>query len=137
MSRTILMLEHDEDDRYITETVFKENKYEVNLEFVTNSDEVFSYLQKCKRTDKYPSLILLNYNASPFNAVEILSQLKSDCDYSRIPVIVLCGIVSNEILEECYAAGASSFIQKPDSSISTDSKISNFFHYWFETVELP
>ncbi|MBT1702397.1 response regulator [Chryseosolibacter indicus] len=137
MSRTILMLEHDEDDRYITKAVFNENSYQVSLNFVTSSDEAFLYLQQCKESNKYPSLILLNYNAGPSNAVEILSKLKASAHYNHIPVIVLSGVVNDKIVQECYEAGASSFIQKPDTSLDTDKKISSFFHYWFETVELP
>jgi CheY-like chemotaxis protein len=138
MSRSILMLEHDEDDRYITQAVFDEQGYDVKLIFANTSEEFFSLLTDFSRKNvKFPSLILLDYHAKPSNAVEVLTQLKSSVNYKYIPAIVLSGSVSNEILKECYDAGASSFIQKPIRSIETDKKIANFFHYWFHTVELP
>jgi CheY-like chemotaxis protein len=138
MSRTILQLEHDEDDRYIVETIFNENQYSFNIDFVASSDEFFNYLNECgKKNVKLPSLFVLNYNAAPFNAVQILKQLKSNKGYSYIPVVVLSGSVNGNIVKECYDAGASSFAQKPSKSNDTDMKIRNFFQYWFETVELP
>jgi CheY-like chemotaxis protein len=132
------MLEHDDDDRYITQAVFDENHYAVKLHFVTDSTALFAFLSSCEsNTLPYPSLILLNHYAMPLNAVEILKSLKADKRYTHIPVVVLCGSLSNEILHACYSAGASSFIQKPALSREANEKISTFIRYWFETVELP
>jgi response regulator RpfG family c-di-GMP phosphodiesterase len=138
MSRTILMLEQDDDDRYITQAVFDEHHYDLKIQFVTTSNEVFSHLAQCEKNNtRFPSLILLDYHSSPSNAVEILNELKSTGKFSHIPVVVLSGSVKSEIIKECYGSGASSFIQKPSKSADTDAKISSFFKYWFETVELP
>jgi CheY-like chemotaxis protein len=138
MNRNILMLEHDEDDRYITQAVFDEHNYDIQLHFVNSGREVFDHLSGCERKkERLPSLILLNYHASPVNAVEIIKELKNTGPYVHIPVIVLSGSVNADIIKECYVAGACSFIQKPWRSEEADVKINNFFHYWFETVELP
>jgi CheY-like chemotaxis protein len=138
MARYILMLEDDEDDRYITQSVFKEHEYAIPIQFTTTSQEVFAYLAECVRNKKeLPALILLDYHAHPVNAVDIINLLKKERSFSHIPVIVLSGSLKKEIVAECYAAGASSFIQKPWKVKETDEKISNFFRYWFETVILP
>lgn len=137
MSRTILMVEHDEDDRYITQAVFDEHRYNIKLQFVSTGREAFDYLQHCEKNGKsYPSLILLNYYAMPSTAVELLNELKANPHYKHIPAVVLSGSVHSAIIKECYLAGASSFIQKPAKSEETSVKITNFFKYWFETVEL-
>jgi CheY-like chemotaxis protein len=138
MTQSILMLEHDEDDRYITESVFGEHRFDVKIHFVTSSDDFFQYLSsRLKERAPLPSLILLNYHAKPTNAVDVLKQLKSNPTLKQIPVVILSGSVKQEIIEECYANGASSFIQKPWKAGETEEKISNFFRYWFETVVLP
>jgi CheY-like chemotaxis protein len=137
MKRSILMLEHDDDDRYITQTTIGENRYPVKVEFVATSDDLFAYMTSCEKGGtKFPELIMLNYFASPVNAVEILKRLKSNIRYAHIPVVILSGTVNNEILRKCYTAGASSFIVKPSSSEEVSKKISSFVKYWFETVEL-
>jgi CheY-like chemotaxis protein len=138
MTRNILMLEHDDDDRYITQSVFDENDYDVKLNFVNNSNELFGFLNDCESQKlAYPSLILLNHYAVPLNAVEILKDLKTNPKYWHIPVVVLSGTMNDQILHDCYSAGANSFIQKPALSSETSEKISTFIRYWFETVELP
>lgn len=138
MTRSILMLEHDDDDRYITQTTFTENHYPLKLHFVNNSDDLFAFLLSCERTyTAYPALILLNHYAVPANVAEIIRELKSHSKYAHIPVVVLSGTVNSEMVRQCYAAGANSFIRKPASGSEINKRISSFIQYWFETVELP
>lgn len=132
------MLEHDDDDRYITEAVFNENRYPLTLEFVVNSTDLFAHLLSCeKRLATLPSLIFLNYHASPLGAVDILRTLKENPRYRHIPVVVLSGTVEDDALRKCYEVGANSFITKPSSAQQINEKISSSIKYWFETVELP
>lgn len=136
-SPVILMLEHDADDRFITSHVFEENKYEADLEFVNNREELFSYLNKCtEQRLPLPALILINLHTAPLDGREILKELKSVPAYKHIPVVILSGAKDAAIARECYALGASSFIQKPSKLSETTEKVANFFKYWFQTVEL-
>ena len=138
MTRSILMLEHDDDDRYITQAVFDENNYSVKLHFVDNSNDLFAFLISCEKAlMPFPALILLNNYALPLNAPEILRDLKGNPKYAHIPVVVLAGTMDSDILRRCYAMGANSFIKKPSSGAEISHKISAFVRYWFETVELP
>jgi two-component system, response regulator len=138
MKRSILMLEHDDDDRYITQAVFDENNYSVKLHFVDNSNDLFAFLISCEQQQiAYPALILLNHYAAPLNAIDILKDLKASSKYAHIPVVVLSGTINHEVVHNCYAVGANSFIKKPASSGEINKKISSFIRYWFETVELP
>jgi CheY-like chemotaxis protein len=132
MKRTILMLEHDDDDRYITQAVLDELKADVEISFVTNSTDFLSRLEKSK-----PDLMLITYRASPLNAVEVLKKVRSLNGFRYTPAVVLSGMANETIIRECYQAGASSFITKPSSDKETTSKITRFIDYWFKTVELP
>jgi CheY-like chemotaxis protein len=131
------MLEHDEDDRYITQSFFEDNKFDVTLTFVSDSKDLQAYLDGVKKgSTPAPSLILLNYLAFPLNGLKILQDLKRDPALKHIPVVVLSGTVQKDLIRQCYQEGASSFIQKPSVSRDVDRKITNFFKYWFQTVEL-
>ena len=135
--KTILMLEHDDDDRYITQAVFDEHHYPIKLEFVTSSVDLFAYLASCEENrSRRPSLILLNDSAIPDNAIDTLRKLKQDNKFGDIPTVVLSGTVNDSIVRECYAEGASSVIKKPDSAGDTNEKIQCFVKYWFSTAEL-
>lgn len=138
MTRSILMLEHDDDDRYITEAVFTDNHYPLKIDFVDTSDDLFAFLLSCEKgLTPFPSVILLNHYATPLQSVDILRALKQNSKYAHIPVVVLSGTSSQEIVQHCYAVGANSFIQKPSSGADIHTKISTFVKYWFDTVELP
>jgi response regulator RpfG family c-di-GMP phosphodiesterase len=129
----LLMLEQDEDDRYITQTVIEEQNCKIDLRFAYNSHEVFSFL---KYSNELPSLIMLNQYSTPLNALDILKRLKANPEYNFIPIVVLSGTKNSGMIKECYANGASSFIQKPVGNHETNYKITTFIKYWFETAEL-
>jgi CheY-like chemotaxis protein len=134
----MLMLEHDEDDRYITQAVFDENQYAVRIHFVENSNDLFAHLITCEKNyTPLPSLILLNHYATPLNALDIIRDLKSNLKFAHIPIVVVSGTMNREIVRRCYVMGASSFILKPSSAADVSRKIATFVKYWFETVELP
>jgi len=131
------MLEQDEDGRYITSTFFEKHAPNISLDFVNAGTELLARLEQCRLTrSRYPSLILLNYHHGPVTAIDTLRQLKSRAEFSHIPAVVLSGSTHEQAVRECYAAGASSFIQKPFGNDETHSKILTFIRYWFETAEL-
>lgn len=133
MNRTILMLEHDDDDRYITQANLDGLKADVTLSFVSNSNELFQKLDDKTK----PDVLLITYHATPINAPAILRKLKANVATSYIPVIVISGTATESVVRECYEAGASSFVTKPHSDKDTTDKIATFLQYWFKTVELP
>src|SRR5688572_8091616 len=117
MKRSILMLEHDDDDRYITQAVFEEKQYPIKIDFVHSSDDLFAFLLSSELNSlSYPAVILLNHSAAPAGALEILRRLRSNHKYASIPVVVLAGSLTGNLIRQCYTAGANSVIKKPDSS---------------------
>lgn len=128
----LLMLEDDPDDRFITESTIKELGYTTIIKFVKSSDELFSHLE----SDYKPFLILIDHDSSPMGAVDILKDLKSNGDYKHIPVVVLSESASQNEIIECYANGASSYVQKPASVADTRNKINVFLEYWLSVVEV-
>jgi CheY-like chemotaxis protein len=132
---TILMLEPDDADRFITKVYFEEHKFDAELKFVSTSGEFFQFLENASNSE-LPSMILLNMHAVPVNAVGILKSLKSTSKWGHFPVVILSESKDPKMIKECYGLGASSFIQKPDTESETNKKIMNFIRYWFETVEL-
>lgn len=138
MAHRILFLEHDEDDAYITKTFFSELNIPVQLEVVTSPEDAEAMLaQSVKKGEKLPDLFLMDYNALPDNAGKFIGKLTSNLHFSSMPVIVLRGVADPRIVKECYANGASSFIEKPADSAEIRRKISVFVEYWFGCVELP
>jgi response regulator RpfG family c-di-GMP phosphodiesterase len=126
----VLMLEADPDDRFITDATIRELKFDINMKYAFTSTDFFSYLEKNEK----PSLILLDFNSFPDDAIGILKKLKGDVNYKSIPVVVLSDSTSEQYVSACYWEGASSIIQKPGTLDETRKKIKSFFSYWFNTA---
>lgn len=128
----ILMAGGDPDDQYITTATLAELGYNIPVRFLTQSNELPEYLA----THEAPVLLLLDYNATPVNAVELLKQLKAGNTHKHIPVVILSNVASPQYVKECYGLGAVSFIVKPSGMEATREKIAVFFRYWFSVAEI-
>jgi CheY-like chemotaxis protein len=128
----ILMLEDDSDDRYLTNETLGELDMSVDVKFFSSSTDLFDHLANSVK----PSLILLDYNTTPDNGLDVLKKLKQNSAYSDIPVVILSDSDHPHYKKECYVNGASSFIKKPDTAEGTKNKIGTFFKYWFEVAEV-
>ena len=131
--KLILMLEDDSDDRYITEQAIEELGLDVDIEFYSDSIQFLHFLAG---TSLYPSLILIDYNSTPENGLAVLKKIKALTPLNKLPVIILSDSNTEKYKAECYAHGASSFIQKPQTVEATANKIETFFKYWFTVAEV-
>ncbi len=131
----VLMVENDEDDQYITRQYF--NEHSVDTKIFSDGAEMMRHLRECAITkEPLPAVILLDYHLLPATAVDIISLVRRSAAFAHIPIVVLSGTKSADIVRECYRSGANSFIQKPSTVEEIDRKISSFLGYWLHTVEL-
>ena len=138
----IVMAEDDADDRLLVKDAMAECKWEGELRFVENGEELLEYLQ---HRGKYvqmaksprPGLILLDLNMPKMDGREVLKALKADHDLRLIPVVVLTTSRADTDIEGIYGLGANSFISKPVRFESLVSVLKVLGQYWFNTVELP
>jgi CheY-like chemotaxis protein len=133
----ILMIDDDPDDLFITKEVLKELDLELNIDFITDSTEVFDYLGNAAADAALPSLILLDKNLPAIDGLEILKEIKSNDLYKNIPVVIISGSAFPEEINEFYRYGAASFITKPSTGKLTTEKIAGFMQYWLKICELP
>jgi CheY-like chemotaxis protein len=125
------MLENDSDDRYITQATVKELNVDIPIRYEYWSASILKDLENDK-----PGVILLAYNTSPENGLEIVKKIKSDKNYAATPVIVLIEQLPEDLIRKYYIAGANTVIRKPSSVEQTSKKIKTFFDYWFTVAEL-
>ncbi len=60
-----------------------------------------------------PDLILLDHELPDGTGIDILHELRSEPALAGIPVIVVTGSESRQVLTACFAAGAADYIRKP------------------------
>lgn len=133
MTPYVIMLEDDTDDRSLVKEILSESAFHIPVSFTASSVDFFNFLSVSHK----PALILIDYNATPENGIDVLKKLKKNPQYREIPVVVLSENDFPEYRDACYLNGASSFIKKPETLEGSKKKIETFFKYWFEVCSLP
>lgn len=133
MGSKILMIEHDPDDRWLTDETFREEGISDGIEFICGAD-LEDYIRD---QDNRPPMIILSLNAQPYNGMDLIRKIRDTEGYESVPIVVLSESALPADVQESYTAGASSFIIKPASYSDALFKIKSFINYWFRTVELP
>lgn len=139
---TILMVDDDPDDYYLTKAALEESGAQTELELVGDGEELLDYLLcrgKFLDTERsaHPSLILLDLNMPVKNGKEALSALKADPELRQIPVVVYTNSRSKEDILSSYQLGASSYIPKPANFQSLVDTMSTLSKYWLDIAVLP
>ena len=141
-ANVILMAEDDSDDRLLVKDAMAESRWEGDLRFVEDGEDLLDYL---KHRGKYsqpanaprPGLILLDLNMPRKDGREALREIKDDTELRRIPVVVLTTSKAGTDIGRMYDLGANSFIAKPIQFEALVNVMRLLGQYWFNTVELP
>jgi two-component system response regulator len=128
----VLMLQADDDDRYLTESVLEEMQQSIPMRFIPGIYELNDVLNR----DGLPSVILINNQDHRHKAIEIVKHIKTNPALNHIPVVVLGEITTAEYIRQYYRAGANSYITKPSTMDGMRKKIRSFLEYWFEVAEI-
>ena len=134
------MADDEPDDRFLMKQALAENKLSDKIEFIENGVELMDYLlQRVKYALNKPiksGLILLDINIPKMDGREILTQMKSDKELRRIPVVVLTASQAEEDIFQTYDLGVNSFICKPTSFQDLVEVTREIGNYWFGIVVL-
>jgi CheY-like chemotaxis protein len=130
----IVLFDDDEEDYYFLQKAFKVYSDQITLHHLTTSTDILASLQSAQTL---PSLILLDMHMNGVNGFDILNMLKQDSHLRDIPVIVWSGSLSDNEVNQCYQAGASSVVFKSDDQSGLERVIRQVCEYWFGAVQLP
>ena len=135
----ILLIEDSPGDVRLTREVLKDGKMLNNLNVVGDGVEALAFLA---RQNQYvnaprPDLILLDLNLPKKDGREVLAEVKANCSWQRIPVVVLTTSQAEEDILKAYNLHANCYISKPidlDQFIKVLQTIEDF---WLTIVNLP
>jgi response regulator RpfG family c-di-GMP phosphodiesterase len=125
-----LMVQTDDDDRFFADSTMREIDMGVNVEYVSNIDQLANLTEKKGE----PHVILIN-DSSIRPAGGQLKKIKADKNLSHIPVVILGEVATDEYIKKYYSLGANSYVIKPSTIEGTKKKIETFFRYWFEVAD--
>lgn len=141
-SQTILIVEDSDDDYLATVRAFHKANLINPVQRCTNGDQAIDYLLQrgefsAPGKAPRPSIILLDLNLPGTDGREVLRIIKADPDLQKIPVIVLTTSNAEQDIEQCYEAGANSYVQKPVDLVGFIQSIARLTDYWFNVSILP
>ncbi len=138
----ILLVEDNPDHAMLTRRVLEDYKVANRVHVVENGVDALDYIY---RRGKYsdgngatrPGLILLDVKLPKLDGFEVLKQLKSDPEYSSIPVVMLTTSARDEEVIRGYAEGANSYVTKPVRFDEFAEKVKNIGLYWGLISSVP
>ena len=122
MSRRILVVEDQEDNRQIVRDLLTANDYEMTE--AENGQEALAAVAKDR-----PDLILMDIQLPVMDGYEATRRIKADPSLSSIPVIAVTSYALSGDEEKARAAGCNDFVPKPYSPRQLLAKIRQYLPY--------
>jgi len=135
----ILLVEDNPGDVRLTVEALKENKVHNNLHVAEDGAEAMGFLH---REGKYahaprPDLIVLDLNLPKMDGFEVLTDIKSDNELKRIPVVILTSSQADEDILKSYNLHANCFVTKPFGMQQFVEVVKSIEGFWLTIVKLP
>jgi two-component system cell cycle response regulator DivK len=121
MSRTILVIEDQEDNRRIMRDLLEASGY-VIVEAVNGIDGVHA-----AETHR-PDLILMDVQLPGIDGYEATRRIKATPDLEKIPVIIVTSYALSGDDRKAFEAGCDAYVSKPFSPRSLLAKVREFLH---------
>ena len=119
MTRHILVVEDQEDNRQIVRDLLTANDYEMTE--AENGEEALVAVAKDR-----PDLILMDIQLPIMDGYEVTRRIKADPSLSSIPVIAVTSYALSGEEEKARAAGCDDFVPKPFSPRQLLAKIRQY-----------
>lgn len=136
----ILLVDDDEDDRYLTREAFHQHFPASRFSFAEDGEDLLDFLQYQGRytnaAHSLPELILLDLNMPRKDGREALRELKANERFRHIPIVVLTTSDAKDDIETSYFNGANSFITKPPTFQQLSEVTKAIGQYWFNVVTI-
>jgi two-component system, chemotaxis family, response regulator Rcp1 len=135
---TVLMVEDDPDDVYLTKEALRSSQLQVNLHVVSDGVEAMQYLRTADGGGhRRPNLVLLDLNLPRKDGRDVLMEIKEDPALTDIPIVILTTSHAEEDIAASYRQHASCYISKPVDIDQFRSVVASIENFWFTIVQLP
>jgi CheY-like chemotaxis protein len=108
----ILLAEDDNDDVELLMNFIRELPESPEVVVLNKGDKVISFFENLSE-NRFPRLIILDYNLPTVSGYEILSALSEVKKFRSIPKIVWSTSGSSHFETQCLAKGAAAYFVKP------------------------
>jgi len=138
--KKILIVDDSPKDIELTIAVLSENNHANEIVVAEDGEEALDFLYKRGKFVNHkgnPAVILLDIKMPKMNGIEVLKHIRSDPEFTSIPVIMLTSSHEEKDLVESYKLGANSYVVKPVDIPEFISAIKILGQYWVIVNQQP
>jgi CheY-like chemotaxis protein len=138
----LVLVEDSSADIKITERALLKTDTPVELIVLRDGQEAVDYLlhqnpPNGQKTWRRPDVILLDLNLPRLSGREVLVQVRASKALRLVPIVILTTSRRTEEVRDLYAAGANTYIQKPQDFRRFVDVLRTIQHYWLDLALLP
>lgn len=135
----ILLVEDSPSDAHLTIKGFQNAKIANNLHWVEDGETAMEFLRQEGEYSNAarPDLILLDLNLPGLDGREVLTEVKSDPDLKRIPVVILTTSTDEHDILRSYNLSANCYVTKPIDVYQFIQVVQLMKDFWLAAVALP
>lgn len=111
---SILLVEDNEDDRFLTTRMLRKLPFHLKLELSKNGDDALQrIIGEGAGNQRLPGLILLDLQLPKIGGIAFLAGIREKYSESELPVIVLSSSDNPGDIALCKELGISGYLSKP------------------------
>jgi CheY-like chemotaxis protein len=135
---TILLIDDDEDCRALLRDAIAEcEQHHEVIEFSNGADAMAYLKQVADDGPGRPGLIFLDVEMPRMNGLEVLSAIKALDTLKDVPVVMMTGVVDEQVIRRAAALGANSYTVKPARAEDFFKTVMSSTHYWLRVHQYP
>jgi CheY-like chemotaxis protein len=126
----VMLVEDNPEDIAFTRIMLRKNELDRHLVVAENGKGAIQALEVLA-VDKseIPDLILLDINLPDISGIDLLTRVKGDRRFAKIPVVMLTGSNVDDDIQRSYDLGASTYLVKPISKDALMLVVQNIFGF--------
>lgn len=127
----VIIIEDDEDDRFILTEVFKKLNYPNKIIFFTDGEKALEFLT---HVDTIPFLVLSDINMPKLDGFALRNKLKLDSNLALkcIPYLLFSTALNQQMVIDAYSASVQGFFVKGRSVEELEKTITVIMEYWLK-----
>jgi len=124
----VMLVEDNPEDIAFTRIMLRKNELDRHLVVAENGKGAIRALEVLAGDkSEIPDLILLDINLPDISGIDLLTRLKGDNRFAKIPVVMLTGSNVDDDIQRSYDLGASTYLVKPISKDALMLVVQNIF----------
>lgn len=139
MKGTILVVEDNPDDEFLTLRALKNNGIGDRVVVARDGAEALARLvgTPASPPDVTPALVLLDLKLPKLDGIDVLRALRADRRTALVPVVILTTSAEERGIADAYRYGANSYVRKPVDFVQFNEVVRALGQYWLVVNEAP